>query len=1464
MCRYIIYIVLYNLDMKVVVLGICVLALLLLGSSSSALSVSDCKTYGERRRNVGRTLWSGPTREGRVVCSGMELRRVLPPGDFPNTTVTLILSNNKIQELKNGSFLGLSSLERLDIRNNLISHIQPGAFAGLLALKRLDLSNNRLGCLHADMFADLPGLVRLNLSGNLFASFSPGAFDRLGSLKSVELQTPYLLCDCSMLWLLRWARERAVTMRDTRCSYPRLLRGRPLPSLQADRLTCDAPLELPSFQMIPSQRQIVFQGDSLPFRCLASYVDQDMSVLWFQDGKEVEASPTEGISIERTLGCSYISSVLTISNVQPDSTGSWECLVSTRRGNSTRAVHVMVLERSAEHCPPDMVTNNKGKFRWPWTLAGITAYLPCSRVSMSSGIGIYGSVPGEEIRAWRRCERDGIWAQGNYSSCQYLKDVTRVLFIINQMPLNLTNAGTIARQLLFYTEEATSFFDKMDIIFVAEMIEKFGKFAGMYKELGDVMVDIASNLMLADRELLRLAQQEGRACTRIVQCLQKIQGHQASRNIALEAHILRASSFDGMTCMLFQKVAPDRGASPELGGREADGILDRQLSFKCDVTSTNSSAALKNSMAEASIQLPASLLSQLPGSGPDDDVHRLQLLAFRNGWLFPSTGNSGNRTIVATPVILIQIDENEAALQSPMNVTLRRLGRGSNATAARWNASLTDGQGDWEPAGCRLLHADANFTTISCDQLGGYAVLMDLNGVRGFASDAASLHPVVYASASVLLLCLLVVLASYALHHKSVQVSRKSRHMLGNTCLHMFLTCAAFVGGVTQTHQPSVCQRVGIVLHFSSLATVFWLGVTARNIYKQVTCKAKSSEELHEPPAPAKPMLRFYLIGWGVPMAICGITASADMKNYGQQGGAAYCWMARELSLAAFYGPASVAALVACLYFLGTLVHMKRRPGRRYELKELAEERQHMAGDASQGAPPAASENQHSFGAQLLGTSLTLLLSALLWAAAALAVSQDNPLDLCFSCLFGVLALATGTLLLVHHCGYRGEVRRLWASACCSRRRGDSGQVMLSTANGCPPLVPNSNTRSFSTNGSASSTRNSSQECKLTNLQVEAVQHKPLPLPSNGTAALLDCSLTEHSLDNEIQMHVAPVESSCRVDWRSGRLQKCRTRAQRLGRLEALRGYAYDVPTSVDGSEQRGPCGSQQAHGGRFQSRSQGHLDSSDTGTPAPRRCRSMDRQWSNLGASIGASVPTVGTSLASSIGASMPSAGTSLASSIGASVPNVGTSLESSIGASVPNVGTSLASSIGASVPSVGTSLVSSIGASVPSVGTSLASSIGASVPSAGTSLAPSIGASVPSVGTSLASSIGASIPSVGTSLASSIGASVPSVGTSLASSIGASMPSVVVSMPSGEASSPSRASSCPGEGEAAGGFESNTNIDYIEQSMEEGGQSESHGPDLANQNGSVMDNGRDGLLLMADNPTDMKIVSWKHETTV
>lgn len=56
-------------------------------------------------------------------------------------------------------------------------------------------------------------------------------------------------------------------------------------------------------------------------------------------------------------------SALTISNIQPGFTGTWECRVRTSRGNTTRTVHIVVLETSAKYCAPERVGNNRGEFR---------------------------------------------------------------------------------------------------------------------------------------------------------------------------------------------------------------------------------------------------------------------------------------------------------------------------------------------------------------------------------------------------------------------------------------------------------------------------------------------------------------------------------------------------------------------------------------------------------------------------------------------------------------------------------------------------------------------------------------------------------------------------------------------------------------------------------------------------------------------------------------------------------------------------------------------------------------------------------------------------------------------------------------------------------------------------------------------------------------------------------------------
>ncbi|KAM4706918.1 adhesion G protein-coupled receptor A3 [Discoglossus pictus] len=1237
-----------------------VLALLLLvvtGANGTGLP-PGCKQDG-RPRGAGKGVVSGS--EGiKVICSNLDYGRTLPLSPLPNRTSTLILNNNKITELNNASFEGLTFLERLDLRNNLISTIEPGAFLGLISLKRLDLSNNRIGCLNADTFRGLTGLVRLNLSGNVFSSLAQGTFVNLIALKSIDFKTDFLLCDCNLLWIFRWIKERNITSRETSCAYPKTLQGQLITDVKQEQLTCESPLELPSFYMTPSHRQVVFEGDSLPFQCMASYIDQDMQVLWYQDGKIVETDESQGIIVEKNMihNCSLIASALTISNIQAGSTGNWGCQVQSRRGNNTRTVDIVVLESSAQYCPMERVLNNKGDFRWPRTLAGITAYLLCTRYS--AGSGIYPGNQQDDIRAWRRCDRGGFWAEDDYSRCQYANDVTRVLFMFNQMPLNLTNAVTTARQLLAYTVEAANFSDKMDVIFVAEMIEKFGRFAEKYKELGDVMVDIASNIMLADERVLLLAQKDAKACTRIVQCLQRIATYRLangaqvystySPNIALEAYVIKSTLFTGMTCTVFQKVAAtERTVIADFGRRDPDGNMDKQLSFKCNVSNTFNSLALKNTIVEASIQLPSALFvpkEKRERRAIDESVYKLQLIAFRNGKLFPATGNSthladdGKRRAVVTPVILAKLESpNRSIPDVPINITLRRIAHGKDAVAAQWDFDLLSGQGGWKSDGCHIISSDENITTVQCQSLGNYAVLMDLTGTEFYSHPIRLLHPVIYVSAVVLLLCLLMFIVCYLYFHSLVRVSLKSWHMLVNLSLHIFLTCAVFVGGINQTKNPSICQAIGILLHYSTLATVLWVGVTARNIYKQVTKKAKRCQDPDELPPPPRPMLRFYLIGGGIPVIVCGITAAANIKNYGSQLHAPYCWMAWEPSLGAFYGPASFIVFINCMYFLSIFIQLKRHPDRVFELKEQTEEQQRLAasenGEANQPdslsvslVSTSALENEQTFQAQLLGASLTLFLFVSLWIFGALAVSLYYPMDLVFSCFFGVTCLSLGAFLVVHHCINREDLRRALINTFCPGRSTYSVQVNAaqsssSVTNGDAPKCTNSSAESSCTNKSASSVKNSSQGCKLTNLQAAAAQANTNPLPVN-TAPQLDNSMTEHSVDNDIKMHVAPVEVQYRPNGHPSRHHKNRSKGHRSSRLTVLREYAYDVPTSVDGSVQNTVPKSRQSYAeGHSRSRraylayrerhfNQCQQDSSDAGSSLPRYSRNMEKIASN------------------------------------------------------------------------------------------------------------------------------------------------------------------------------------------------------------------------------------------------------------
>ncbi|KAM9858250.1 adhesion G protein-coupled receptor A2 [Aulostomus maculatus] len=1039
--------------------GRVVLMLLLLSASEPWLSqacrgllasTSGCSCTDERSKTHGVQAVGR-----RVSCSKEELSEPPDASLLPNRTVTLILSHNKIRVLRNGSFFGLNTLEKLDLKHNLISTIMPGAFQGLSELRKLDLSNNRIGCLSGDMFQGLTNLTKLNLSGNIISTLDPGVFQELPSLKLVNFNSDYLSCDCGLRWIPAFFHGSSARLGDeTLCAYPRTLKGKPLCGLRESQLSCDGPLELHTLTLLPSQRQVVFKGDRLPFHCTAALVDKITTLHWRHNGQLVTSDPDMGVQLENSVlhDCTFITSELILFNVHVEASGEWECVVSTGRGNISRTVEIVVLENSASFCPEDKVVNNRGEFRWPRTLAGITSHQYCLQLRYPS-LSVEGGM--EQKKASRHCDRTGAWQEGDYSDCHYTNGITRVLHTFILRPINTSNAVTLAHQVHTYTLEAAGFTDSVDVLYVAQMMEKFMEYVRQLRELSEVLVEMGSNLMQVDDQILALAQREKRACSSIVISLETLAWPQlhshaqdfsmVSRNIVMEAHMVRPAHFTGITCTAYERRDVSMGS---LGMEMPESTHEQQLHFRCSTGSHNTSLnnfPLKNSVAVASVTLPATLF---PSDAPADC--KLQFVAFRTGSFFPLSGNSSStgehsrRRSVNTPVIFVGLDGcNMWNRSEPIWVSLRHLSPGTDAVAAQWSPKALEKHGGWSSEGCQLVHSDSSTSTMRCSLLSNYAVLQEVPDFpRSPAISVRVLHPVVYACTALLLLCLFTIIITHILHHSSIHISRKSWHTLLNTCFHIAMTTAIYAGGISLTSYPVVCQAVGIALHYSSLSTLLWIGVSARVIYKEAVWRMPRQPEGESPVPPTqRPMLRFYLIAGGVPLIICGITAAVNVSNYGDN--SPYCWLVWRPSLGSFFVPAGLVVLVTWIYFLCTVFRLRHRVAKECTGTTLSspvtESQPALAGSTSLLSTDSvvgpmnhvvAPEDQYSLKTQFLVLVATHFLFVILWLCGAMAMWLTGHISLLFSSLYGIAATVLGVFLVVHHCFRRLDVQASWL-ACC-------------------------------------------------------------------------------------------------------------------------------------------------------------------------------------------------------------------------------------------------------------------------------------------------------------------------------------------------------------------------------------------------------------------------------------------------
>ncbi|XP_026776868.3 biglycan b [Pangasianodon hypophthalmus] len=117
-----------------------------------------------------------------VQCSDLGLTSV--PQNIPTDTKLLDLQNNRITELKENDFKGLSNLYALSLVNNQISKVHLRAFTPLKHLQKLYFSRNLLTAVPKNL---PPSLVELRIHDNRIKKVPAGSFSGLGSMNCIEM-----------------------------------------------------------------------------------------------------------------------------------------------------------------------------------------------------------------------------------------------------------------------------------------------------------------------------------------------------------------------------------------------------------------------------------------------------------------------------------------------------------------------------------------------------------------------------------------------------------------------------------------------------------------------------------------------------------------------------------------------------------------------------------------------------------------------------------------------------------------------------------------------------------------------------------------------------------------------------------------------------------------------------------------------------------------------------------------------------------------------------------------------------------------------------------------------------------------------------------------------------------------------------------------------------------------------------
>ncbi|KAK7175770.1 hypothetical protein R3I93_000134 [Phoxinus phoxinus] len=208
-------------------------------------------------------------------------------------------------------------------------------------------------------------------------------------------------------------------------------------------------------------------------------------------------------------------------------------------------------------------------------------------------------------------------------------------------------------------------------------------------------------------------------------------------------------------------------------------------------------------------------------------------------------------------------------LSQPVQLRFRNSNENESGLCVFWHLD-GDGRGNWRTDGCETSINNGDFVC-SCNHLSFFAVLISPQIPEG--SHIIHLNYISYVGSalSIAFTALMIVMflcqrKKQCEHSVFIHVQLSGSLFL----LHISFLCSVWFSGQGDTE--SVCQALGLLLHWCLLATFTWTAIEGFNLYLLLVRVFNIYIKRY--------LLKLSLVGWGVPtftVMICGVT-----KAYGK------------------------------------------------------------------------------------------------------------------------------------------------------------------------------------------------------------------------------------------------------------------------------------------------------------------------------------------------------------------------------------------------------------------------------------------------------------------------------------------------------------------------------------------------------------------------------------------------------